>query len=347
MTATPKVSIILPVYNVEPYLRQCLDTVIHQTVLDIQIICVNDGSTDGSLAILEEYAAKDSRFTIITTKNQGAGSARNTAFPHIKGEYTYFADPDDWLNLDLCEKALRRMEEINADVIYFRYFREYPNASAGPSRRFNPKLPDVRVTFEHRIDLLRRNAACFKFWRSEFLLQHQIRFSEGKRPSEDVIQNWKGCVLASRIAILDEPLYHYRRSRSDSSQNTLDRSHFVIVDTVREIETFLKETGKYTEYRNVFLLSKFRMFRHVYIILPNRYRGEFRTLILEALSEDDRHFLYTSPRRIVPRGIRFFYKMLEQQGIFSSTVLRFYGWLSWIERCLQSGFFNQWRRISR
>jgi glycosyltransferase involved in cell wall biosynthesis len=92
----PKVSVIIPVYNAEKYLRKCLNSVVNQTLRDIEIICVNDGSTDGSLAILEEYAKKDSRIVVINQKNQGAGLARNKALKCAHGRYFVFMDPDDF-----------------------------------------------------------------------------------------------------------------------------------------------------------------------------------------------------------------------------------------------------------
>jgi len=94
----PKVTIILPVYNVEPYLRQCLDSVVNQTMREIQVICVNDGSTDGSPTILEEYAAKDPRVEVYHQENQGAGSARNAAYPYVRGKYTTLPIPMTGLN---------------------------------------------------------------------------------------------------------------------------------------------------------------------------------------------------------------------------------------------------------
>ena len=131
----PNVTIVLPVYNVEPYLRQCLDSVIRQTMRDIQIICVNDGSTDGSLAILEEYAGNDPRIMVIPQENQGGGSARNAAFPHIKGKYTCFVDPDDWIDLQLCEKLFRRAEETQAEMLFFEFARVDDRGKTKPRLR--------------------------------------------------------------------------------------------------------------------------------------------------------------------------------------------------------------------
>ena len=202
----PNVTIILPVYNVEPYLRQCLDSVVKQTMREIQIICVNDGSTDGSLAILEEYAAKDSRMMITNQGNQGAGSARNAAFPHIQGKYTYFVDPDDWIDLHLCEKLFKCAEETQAEIVYLNYFRVNQfGKTISPGRHYFLKnevlLPDaIKKAVLH----ISATPTCRKFWCSHFLLEHQITFSDGKHPFNDTLQGWKGVVHAQKIAVLDE-----------------------------------------------------------------------------------------------------------------------------------------------
>lgn len=99
MKNQPKVSIIVPVYNVEKYLAKCLDSLVNQTLKDIEIICINDGSTDNSLEILNTYAQKDSRITIIDKKNEGVSAARNTGLNISKGEYIMFVDSDDYLEL--------------------------------------------------------------------------------------------------------------------------------------------------------------------------------------------------------------------------------------------------------
>ena len=96
----PKVSIILPVYNVEKYLSQCLDSIVNQTLKDFECICINDGSPDNSLAILKEYASKDSRIKIINQENKGQSSARNVGMNFSKGKYIAFIDSDDWISTD-------------------------------------------------------------------------------------------------------------------------------------------------------------------------------------------------------------------------------------------------------
>ncbi len=118
MTATiVKLSIIIPVYNSEKYLRQCLDSAMNQTLTDIEIICINDGSTDGSLKILEDYAQKDNRIKIISQENQGISITRNVGIAQAVGEYVAFLDSDDYMALDYCEKLYTRGKETNSDIV--------------------------------------------------------------------------------------------------------------------------------------------------------------------------------------------------------------------------------------
>ena len=115
-----KISVVIPVYNIEDYLSECLDSIVNQSLEDIEIICVNDGSTDGSLDILKEYESKDSRVKIISQENKGIGNARNTALEYAKGEYVYFIDGDDTLELDALERLYDLNIEKNADFIIFK-----------------------------------------------------------------------------------------------------------------------------------------------------------------------------------------------------------------------------------
>ncbi len=112
-----KISIIIPVYNSEKYLEQCLDSVINQSLKDIEIICINDGSTDESYQILEDYSKKDNRIIIISQDNQGISVARNQGIKKAVGEYIAFLDSDDYMALDYCEKLYNRGKETNSDIV--------------------------------------------------------------------------------------------------------------------------------------------------------------------------------------------------------------------------------------
>ncbi len=120
----PKVSIIIPVYNVEKYLQRCLDSVVNQTLKDIEIICVNDGSTDNSAIILEEFSKKDERIKIVNQKNGGLSRARNTGLEHSNGDYIGFLDSDDWIDLDYYEKLHDAAERNNCDIAFADFIRK-------------------------------------------------------------------------------------------------------------------------------------------------------------------------------------------------------------------------------
>ena len=143
----PQISVIIPVYNVEPYLRQCLDSVVNQTFGDLQIICVNDGSTDGSLAILEQYAAADNRVEIVNKENGGLNSARNAGLDRVTGEYFAIVDSDDWIDLTAYEKLYARAKESDADMtlcgfnlIDFPVQKEIPLPNASESDNETEKI---------------------------------------------------------------------------------------------------------------------------------------------------------------------------------------------------------------
>ena len=118
-----RVSVVVPVYNVAPYLRQCLDSLVGQTLKDIEIICVDDGSTDGSGAILDEYAAKDGRVRVVHQANAGAGAARNVGLDLATGEYLFFCDPDDWCARRMLARMFRQAQNVRADVLLAPTYR--------------------------------------------------------------------------------------------------------------------------------------------------------------------------------------------------------------------------------
>ena len=123
------ISIIVPVYNVEKYLEQCLESLLNQTYKNIEIIVVNDGSTDQSLDILNKYSFKDNRIKLYSQKNQGISAARNTALEHINGKYIMFVDSDDWIEINTCETALHELKKNDSDIVMWAYKRDYLNSS--------------------------------------------------------------------------------------------------------------------------------------------------------------------------------------------------------------------------
>lgn len=145
------ISIVVPVYNVAPYLPQCLDSLVNQTYRDIEIICVNDGSTDESAKILDEYAIRDNRVHVIHQQNRGLSGARNTALEKVQGEWIMFVDSDDWIDVTCCQKVLDCANKNNVDVVLWGYRKSYKDYSV------DKKLFETdRFFFESEIKILRQ-----------------------------------------------------------------------------------------------------------------------------------------------------------------------------------------------
>lgn len=142
MTAPVNISVLVPVYNVEPYLAQCLESICSQTLRELEVVCVDDASTDGSLSILREFAERDPRVKVVQApENGGLSRSRNLAMNHAVGEYLFLVDSDDWLETDLLEEMYSRAKALDADklVCGFRYYYEAtPTGKTGSCRRIWP-----------------------------------------------------------------------------------------------------------------------------------------------------------------------------------------------------------------
>ncbi len=224
MKISPKISIIIPIFNVAKYIRCALDSVINQTLSDIEIICVNDCTPDESFEIVREYAANDSRFVLLEFEsNQGQGAARNYALSVAQGDYIMFLDPDDWLTADACEKAYNQIFSNCNDAVFFNCYenREFYN---GKNREKISRARDEIFKKLENIDhvCLASGAVSFfsamsviQIYSKEFLSRHRIDFSE-HRFAEDLQFMVKLYVANADVSFLNEPLYHYLMKKSYS-----------------------------------------------------------------------------------------------------------------------------------
>lgn len=211
----PKVSVVIPVYNAEKYLRQCLDSVVNQTLKDIEIICIDDCSTDNSLKILKEYALKDDRFIIIEQKtNQGQGVARNIALDIAKSDYIMFLDSDDWFEINACEEAYNCISRNNTDICFFSYFKYYEKNQteeaidrisifgADDINKFS--LKDVETPY------MQSAWVWLQMYNAQFVKKHNIKFSETSN-CEDAPFAFKAMAFSDNVSAVNKPLYHHRK----------------------------------------------------------------------------------------------------------------------------------------
>ncbi len=262
MLNSPKVSIIIPVYNVEPYLSVCLESCISQTLYDIEIITVDDGSTDQSGKILELYKKKDSRITVIHQENSGLSSARNTGMKVASGKWIVFLDSDDFLSVHACERIWREANEGPTEIIIFNtaIFPQYPEA--------DPWYEYVLTVYAHRVhgflpkDFFYGTGSFPFVWRQAYsrdlLLRTGVMFDETTRYGEDILFQFQIFPLTEEIAYIDDNLYNYRWIRPGSLMEHINDDYVKKVQThlgmVRKISDYWNEKGLLQLYGEDYLL---------------------------------------------------------------------------------------------
>ncbi len=269
-----KVSIIIPVYNVENYLRQCLDSIVDQTLKQIEIICVNDGSTDNSLQILEEYAKQDERIKIINQKNMGPAAARKIGLNNAQGEFIAFVDSDDWIKLDACEKLYKNAVSNNSDVVLLNFIlydestEKYTHwKGLNIAAQFDKNTDFNNFIFDHsdiKPILLNGFTGCTnKLYKTKFLKSYDdFYFPKSISLGEDVPLNVQVLLRAQRMSLCKENFYIYRTSNINSNSNTTTKNKqiFTIFTIIDEVENILIENRIMIEYKN-----EFSMFQIVHL----------------------------------------------------------------------------------
>lgn len=249
-----KVSIIIPIYNVDLYLDKCLYSVVNQTYKDIEIILVNDGSTDRSLEIAEGFAQKDERIVLYSQVNGGLSAARNTGMRLASGDYILFLDSDDWLSLDAVKWMYERILQDKADVLCCRsQFENLIRGKIAPSR-----LKTLDILSGHNIlkdALLTLNfhtSAWAKMYKRNFLLENQLSFKDGI-VNEDTLFSIQTACIATKVSFINNICFHILEregSISRSSQERLFRDMDIALTQAKE---FLITHGRWdTEIEELF-----------------------------------------------------------------------------------------------
>lgn len=255
-----KFSVIIPVYGVEKYIRECLDSVLNQTFTRFEVICVNDGSPDNSAKILEEYAEKDSRIKIITQENQGQGVARNNAIEAAQGEYLVFVDPDDFLDSEALEVINKSFSDSSADIIQFDYLVCSEDWSNNRQRVFkkrakryfnlnllNDKVFNWQEVGKKSIEGL--SLFCWdKAYKTDFIKKYNIKFAPTKN-GEDHIFSISANLLANKILYINKSFYHYR-TRLKSITNSASIESFCVFKNIELLKQFLITNNLIEEYKS-------------------------------------------------------------------------------------------------
>jgi len=235
----PKVSVIVPFYNVESYIRKCLETLVNQTLDDIEIILVNDGSKDESEKIAKEFLEKYSKKIVYLEKeNGGLSDARNYGLMYAKGEYIAFLDSDDYIELDMYEKLYKIAKRDNSDMVQCNFYWEYPNKrKIGKLVEFNTKNEMLEKT---------RVEAWNKLIKREIIEKSDVKFPKGYR-YEDVEFTYKLIPYIDKVSFINEPLIYYVQ-REGSISNSQNERTKEIFDILENVISYYKEKNIYKEY---------------------------------------------------------------------------------------------------
>lgn len=261
--AKPKMSIIVPVYNVEKYLKECLNSIINQSLREIEVICVNDGSTDHSLEILNEYAKSDTRIRVISKVNDGLGAARNTGINHAYGEYLGFVDSDDFIDLNMFEELYNRAIEVDADVVIGNlelYFTDTGETKLYRDYDCYQKLDDKKFFTAYDETWIVQNIGVWdRIYKKQFIDQYHLRNPEHVI-FEDALFSFQTSVLAQRISVINRPFYKYRKNTGTAiTDNEIqnDNYKYDFLSNCRDIKFFLQKQGNYDRFSCDFLIYQF------------------------------------------------------------------------------------------
>lgn len=286
-----KVSIIIPVCNVERYLKECMDSVVNQTLSEIEIICVDDGSSDSSLSILREYEKKDSRIKVITKQNSGYGNTMNVGMDAATGEYIGIVESDDYIAQNMFERLYGIATEYKAEIVKSdHYIFSTQNGRSKseyqwvcPIEYYN-RLLNSKICPEIYTFTMMNWTGIYK---TDFLRKNNIRHNETPGASFQDNGFWFQVIsLAKKIVFIHEAFYYYRQDNPNSSINS-KKKVFCICDEYKYINKFLDEHDELNEeYYKRFIEKKVFNYLHSYHRISDEFRMEFLERISQEFSDD-------------------------------------------------------------
>lgn len=334
-----KISLLIPVYNVERYLRECLDSAQAQTLDDIEVICIDDGSTDNSRAIIEEYL-DDPRFRVIDKSNSGYGASMNQGLDAATGEYIGILESDDFFDKDALEVLYDAATANNADVAKADFFFYWSTPSPRNERFGWVKPGDAGVhnprTFTNVF--YRKPSIWSAIYRRSFLEENSIHFTETPGASyQDSSFNFKVWASASRIALVDRAILHYRQDNENSSINSPAKA-FCVCDEYDEIMRFVHAHDDAVELGPIVAKMRFDTYMWNY----ERLSPELRESFVRRMAED---FIAEDQAGIVDYALLEPWKVVDRKAIIANPAAFYsekergakHGKLATLGRCLRAG----------
>lgn len=246
----PKISVIVPIYNTESYLKECLDSIINQTLLDIEIILINDGSTDNSSIIMKEFKEKDSRIIIINQKNQGQGEARNVGIKLAKAPYLAFVDSDDIIHPKMLEKLYSKILLDNSDIVKCTYTRELNNFFTNENYKtinFNTK----DKYFKEILSINYLSLIWDGLYKKNLFTKNHLFFKN--MVYEDAELLFKLVYNSKKLSYIQDTLYFWRETNNSTSRSINKKQIDDIFKVIRITYNFLEKENIYIKYKIEFL----------------------------------------------------------------------------------------------
>lgn len=274
------ISIIVPVFNSELFLNKCIDSLINQSMNEIEIILIDDGSQDNSLSICKDYALKDKRIKIIEQKNYGVSVARNKGMEIANGEYIAFVDSDDWIDKDFCKISYEKVEKKKYDIIFFNSY-EHQGERTGKSCIFYDEVKEFKNQNELLISIILNpdrykkaesqkiiiGGPISKLYRREFLEKNNIKFNTEIVIHEDDLLNIIAFEKAKEILYINKSLYHIIRNQYSTTRRFNPNAINEISNTINEYKKILKCYNKQNKF---YTLLNQRIFG-LFIVLNTLY----------------------------------------------------------------------------
>ena len=291
----PLISVIVPIYNAESYLRNCLDSIIYQTFTDFEAILINDGSTDHSLEIIEEYSVKDPRFRCIIKQNEGVAATRQRGLDEAKGGYIIHCDPDDTVSPHWLEKLHAKITEGNADMVICDFAWIYKGG-----RQYNDiQKPTSLTANDTLIDMLNgklHGSCCNKLVRKECIDKYKLKFNPQLSLCEDLFFNCQLLLHDIRISYIPEVLYFYDNSTNNNSA-TRNPSKKEVESKVYFINYF-EELLSDEKYQDCFFKQKKQVKSLIFRVMPRKtkkLRNTYKEINKKYIEEAKNCAFWTRP----------------------------------------------------
>jgi glycosyltransferase involved in cell wall biosynthesis len=271
------ISILVPVYNVERYLTQCLDSIKNQTFRSFEVICINDGSTDQSLNIIKDFVASDTRFHLIDKLNSGYGHSMNLGLTYCKGKYISIIEADDYILPNMLERLYAIASENNLDVARCNYFKVSKDNKVLNSEYINNIIDNKVIKPLENVKIFYQTPSIWvNIYKKEFLNKNNIRFLETPGASyQDTSFAYKVYAFCERFMFINEPLLNYRIDNNQSSINNKAKV-FCVCEEYREILKFSKENPDiYNILKHHIPVLRFNCYRWNFLRINHNLRRKF------------------------------------------------------------------------